>query len=140
MYTNKYKTFAKEELNYVNKFTSHHKVTCLIKLDNYCSFWNKSCKFIIDIKKQLEINEINSLRKLIKKMINIVMTNYLTHKPTLIVTNEFNEIGYLFWIYFFKHYVDIPFNNISESLNMKLLCRIPISEKESRFIGMTNNI
>ena len=73
-------------------------------------------------------------------MINIVMTNYLTHKPTLIVTNEFNEIGYLFWIYFFKHYVDIPFNNISESLNMKLLCRIPISEKESRFIGMTNNI
>jgi len=140
IYTDKFKTFNQEEFNYINKFTNYHKITSLVKLDDYCSFWNKSSKFIIDIKKQLELHEISSFKKLILLLNSKIYGNYLENKPTLIISNEYNELGYLYWLYFFKSFIDIPIEQIIESFNMKLIVPIPISEKERRFISLTKDI
>lgn len=140
MYTKQYRKMSEEDLKYVNRFTNHHKIKTLIKLDDYSKFWNKANKFIIDIKKQLEMKEIGNLKVLISKLIKLIYGNYLAHKPTLMISNEYNEVGYLFWLYFFKNKVDIPMAQICESLDMKLLIKIPLSEKERRFVSLINEI
>ena len=140
MYTKKIQTLSEEDLKYISRFTNHHKIKILLKLDDYCKFWNKANKFIIDIKKQLELEEINKLKILLGKLIKLIYNNYLNHKPTLIITNEYNEIGYLYWVYFFKNKIDIPMAQICESLDMKLLIKIPLSEKERRFVSLINEI
>lgn len=140
MYTNKYQKFSQEDLKYINRFNNHHKIKTFLKLDNYSKFWNKANKFIIDIKKQLEMKEINNLKVLIGKLIKLIYGNYLAHNPTLIISNEYNEIGYLLWLYYFKNKIDIPMAQICESLDMKLLIKIPLSEKERRFVSLMHEI
>ena len=72
IYSNKFDKLTEDEINFINKFTTHHQINNLIKLDDYCNFWNKSNKFILDIKKQLEIHEIKSLKEILTKIFKLV--------------------------------------------------------------------
>lgn len=139
IYSNKFDTLTEDEINFINKFTTHHQINNLIKLDDYCSFWNKSNKFILDIKKQLEIHEIKSLKELLNKIFKLVYKNYINSSKTLIFTNNYNEIGYIFWIYFFKLLIDIPHKQIIDSLKLKLQTQIILTEKEKRFLQILFN-
>ena len=73
---------------YLNKFTNHHKIGDVIKIDEYVSFWNKSTQFIFDIKKQLEQKENQDMLIFVKKVCKLIDNNYKNSKSTLIFTNK----------------------------------------------------
>lgn len=119
---------------YLNKFTNYHKISELIKIDDYVSFWNKSTQFIFDIKKQLEQKENQDMLIFIKKICKIIDNNYKSSKNTLIFTNKYNEIGLLIWIFFYIDYAKMPLNVIEDSLKHKLQTKILMTDKERKFL------
>lgn len=119
---------------YLNKFTNHHKITDIIKIDEHVSFWNKSTQFIFDIKKQLEQKENQDMLVFIKKVCKLIDINYKNSKSTLIFTNKYNEIGLLIWIFFYIEYAKTPLNIIEESLKKKIKTKVIMTDKERKFM------
>jgi hypothetical protein len=134
IYSNKFEPLTEDEINYINKLTNHHKIEKMIKLDDYCEFWNKSSQFILDIKKQLEMHEITMMKALLSKLYTLIYSNYTVSKPTLLFTNKYNEIGYMCWLYIFRKITENQYKVIMESLNLKLKTKIHMTEKENRFL------
>ena len=119
---------------YLNKFTGHHKIGDVIKIDEHVSFWNKSTQFIFDIKKQLEQKENQDMLLFIKKVCRLIDNNYKNSKSTLIFTNKYNEIGLLIWIFFYVEYAKMPLNIIEDSLKNKIQTKIVMTDKERKFL------
>lgn len=136
IYSDKFEQLTEDEINYINKLTNHHKIEKIIKIDNYCEFWNKSSKFIIDIKKQLEMHEISMMKSLLNKLYNLIYDNYINSRPTLLFSNKYNEVAYMAWIYIFNKITENQYNLIMESLNIKIKTKIMMTEKEKRFLSL----
>ena len=136
IYTDNNTELTIDEQQFLNKFTSHHKINSCIKIDKYCNFWNRSNQFIFDIKKQIEKHEEDSLKKLCINISKIMMNNYINSTKTLVYSNKYNDLCLIIWVYLFKAYADIPYINIIDSLVLKLKTTIVIGEKEKRFIKL----
>ena len=134
IYTDKKCDLTVDEQQFLNKFTSHHKISSCVKIDKYCEFWNRANQFIFDIKKQIEKHEEESLKKICLNISKLIMNNYVNSTPTLVYSNRYNDLCFIMWLYLFKAYADIPCNNIIDSLFLKLKTSITLGEKEKRFI------
>lgn len=137
-YTDNSKPINDIDKDYLNKFCQYHKISQVIKIDKYLTFWNKSTQFIFDIKKQIEKYENDKLIMIISKIINLINSNYLKSIDTIIHSNIYNEIGLIIWICFFKKFAKLPIHIISNNINDKLNCKIILTEKEKRFMQLNN--